>query len=114
VGYPWDSATDDVLVRMKHQFQRCGEQNGRAKLTTEKVIAIREAVRQRDFFLAQAAKLKQESLKMFEAARLLKNSAIAKRYGVSEIALKNVVYGANWKHVRLPDPGTVRKHRLEL
>lgn len=84
---------------MNHQYQRHGERNGNAKLTTEKVEAIREAVRNRDKLQREARRLQAEAKVKFEAARLLANPRLAKRFGISVKHLGSVMY-RNWQHVR--------------
>ena len=56
-----------------------GEQNGRAKLTVEIVRKLRKAVNLR---------------------KKLSNKALANRYGVSLSAVRNVLKGARWNHVK--------------
>jgi hypothetical protein len=85
---------------MKHTHQRIGESNGAAKITTEDVIEIRAAVKNRDEFLRKYKSLMDEAKRVREAASLLSNSRIAKRLGVSRWAVRHVIYDATWSHVR--------------
>ena len=84
---------------MNHQYQRNGERNGRAKLTNEKVAAIREAVRIRDNLQREGRRLRAEAKAKFDAARLFSNTRLAKRFGISVKHLGSVMY-RNWQHVR--------------
>lgn len=69
----WTTCKDNLADRRRHGTEMLGERNGRAKLTTESVIAIRES--------------------------RASSYELALRYGVSPMTIQRVRRGANWGHV---------------
>lgn len=84
----------------RDQLARHGEMNGRAKLTTEDVIAIRDAARSRDLFRREAKKARECADSLAHAAMLVSNAALARKYGVTEGQIRAVLYNRDWTHVR--------------
>lgn len=86
---------------------RHGETNGRSKLGPDDVLYILRAVSARDALRREARRLQAEARALAEqakkkedAAGLLSNLRLAKRLGVSEGAVRGVIYRNTWKHVR--------------
>lgn len=75
----WDTKEENCLDRDRHGTTARGEAQGSAKLTEEQVREIRKLHVPR--------------------SRTLGNVALAKRFGVSDALISNIIKGKNWKHV---------------
>lgn len=72
-----DNNTDRVLKNRSRYRPPCGEESGKAKLTNEKVIEMREL-----------------------SASGISYAEIGRRYGVSAQSASSVCRGLNWAHIR--------------
>lgn len=86
---------------------RHGETNGRSKLERDDVLYIRRSASARDALRREAQRIQAEARALAEQARLkeeaaslLSNVRLAKRFGVSEQTVRLIVACNIWKHVR--------------
>jgi hypothetical protein len=89
-----------VSLLDKARFGRHGEHNGRSQLDVEQVRYIRQSVAMRDALRKEAAKMFAEARRKLNAANALANTRLARHLGVSEGAVRGVVYDQTWRHVR--------------
>ena len=90
----------DTAKPYRPQLARHGERNGRSQISREDVDVIRDAVRNRDRMRREAAQLRERAKALEQVAATLTNVRIAKRLGVSEGAVRGVIYGWTWATAR--------------
>ncbi len=81
----WDTVQGNLADRAEHGTEITGERNGRAKLSSSDVMAIRARYRPR--------------------CPVNGANVLAKEYGVTDVAIIKAARGENWSHLRLDEVG---------
>lgn len=107
------TTTQSRFEPYRPQYARHGEHNGRSQISREDVDTIREAVRNRDRMRREAVQLRERAKALERFAAKLTNVRLAKRLGVSEGAVRGVIYGTTWATARDVTVGSVERYGFQ-